>query len=204
DKITLVHDGTEKLIVKNAQGDVTYSSENKYIASVTEDGTVTGGVKGETTIRAKSGDEVAECTVEVKTLVNYLPDPYLGFGDDVNKVETEIAKNGKVEKTTNNLGQLIEVDGEKFVYLYIFENGKMTGCGFTFRTTEKSLKNTVDYLLERYVVVSKTGAYSYAFMSADKTTAVLLSPSENNETINVVFVPYKDEQSRTALLSRFF
>ncbi|MPM67439.1 hypothetical protein SDC9_114361 [bioreactor metagenome] len=94
-----------------------------------------------------------------------------------------------------SLGVLRTIDGSKFIYLYTFKNNKLDISGFGVGATTKTMKSITDFLLERYVVATKTGAYSYAFLSPDKKTAVYLSLSDDLELLHVIYMPFTGTKS---------
>lgn len=200
-EISIHHDGTEKLIVENAEGDITYSSENKLIADVSDDGIVTGRVKGSTKITVTAGGESATCKVEVKTLINFIPEPYQGFGEGYETVKNKIKDDGELIENDGSLGVMRTIDGTKFIYLYSFEGGKLESSGFVFSTLSKTLSSMMDFLLERYVPVTQTGTYSYAFISPDKKTAVYIKLSDDLELMYVIYFPYTETKSASAVYS---
>ena len=193
--IALYHDKTEAIVVKNAKDIVIYTPENKLIATVSEDGVVTGGVRGKTSIIVSSAGETASVNVSVSTLINFIPEPYLKFGQSFEAVKGELEKNGSVIVSNGNLVQLHTIDGKECSYVYLFENGNMKSCGFLIEVLSKTMGSIVDFLMERYVVVAKTGTYSYMFITPDKKTEIYLSPSDDMEYIVILYLPASETKS---------
>lgn len=195
--ISISHEKTEKLIVENAVEAITYSSENELIAEISDDGIVTGGVKGSTKITVKSGQETAICNVTVETLINYIPEPNMQFGQSRTVIQNAIKSDGEVIVDDESLLQRRHVNGSDFIYIYMFENDKLKISAFAFETTSKTISVIADFLLERYIVVASTGTYEYTFISPDQKTAVGLFPSDDLSTIFVMYMPVEETRSTT-------
>lgn len=193
--ITLVHDGESKIDVINAKNTPTFESDNEFIATVSKEGIVTGGVRGQTTIKVTSGGESATCNITIRTLINFIPEPYLGFGDTYSQVKRELEKNGeKVEESENGvLAQIRKIDGTNFLYMYTFENDSLKTAAFALSLFSKPVSVIPDFLMERYVVVSRVEPYSVALISPDLEMGVLLRFSENPDVMIVVYTPSKAE-----------
>ena len=190
--IVITHNGTEQLKVTGADAPVVYTVDNKYIASVSEDGVVKGGVKGKAIITATCGTQTATCDVEVKTLINFIPEPYIGFGDSYDKVKSELVKSGEVKELNGSIAQVKKISGDEFIYLYTFNSGKLEVSGFSILITADAVNVIVDYLTERYVVVSRVSTYEFALMSPDKKTAVALGLSSDKQRMNVIFTKFNN------------
>lgn len=196
--LSIHHDGTVKLIVENAAEAVTYSSENELIAEVSDDGIVTGGVKGSTKITVKSGQETAICNVTVETLINYIPEPNMQFGQSRTVIKNAVKSDGEVIFDDESMyAQSRFVDGSEFLYIYLFEDDKLQVSIFAFETTSKTISVIADFLLERYIAVSSTKTYEYTFISPDQKTAVGLFPSDDLSTIFVMYMPVEETRSTT-------
>lgn len=197
--ISINHDGTVQLIVENAEGAIYYSSENELIAEVCPKGVVTGGVKGNTKITVKSGEEIAICNVAVETLINYIPEPNMQFGQSrtviKNAVKSEVGVVVADIPTAYSHSRV--VNGSEFLYIYMFENEKLEASAFAFETTSKTINVIADFLLERYIPVSSTGTYEYTFISPDQKIAVGLFPSDDLSTIFVMYMPVGGEMRST-------
>lgn len=186
--LTLTHDRTAKLTVEGSTGGtVTYKSENPFIASVSEDGTVKGGVRGETNIVVSSGDKKALCKVTVKTLINFIKEPILEFGQSVEYIKSKFPESSDVISEGNVIGYKSE--GSDIIYGYQFKDGKLNSSAIMIPVLSDDVKSVVDFVLERYVVVERTGTYSYILISPDKTLGVNVSISGRN--LIVIFLPYK-------------
>lgn len=198
-ELVLFHDETETLVVENAKDIVTYTPENKFIAKVSSDGIVTGGVRGETNILVLSANETVSVKVTVATLINFIPEPYLKFGQSFDAVKNELDKNGEVTVSDGNLIQMYTIDGEECPYIYLFENGKMVSCGFMIETLSKTTGSIVEFLLERYIVVARNGTYSYVFVTPDEKIGVNLATSDNLNYLIILYFPVTETKSSTQI-----
>lgn len=186
--LTLTHDKTAKLTVEGSTGEtVTYKSESPFIASVSEDGTVRGRVRGETNIVVSSGGKSALCKVTVKTLINFIKEPILEFGQSVEYIKSKFPESSKVLEEDNVIAYKSE--SSDIVYAYQFEDGKLSSSAIMIPVLSDDVKSVVDFLLERYVVVERTGTYSYMLISPDRTLGV--SVSKSGKELLIIFLPAK-------------
>lgn len=198
DDITLFRESAETLIVENNPGDMLFESQNKLIASVSDEGVVEGGVRGETTVMVTSLGEVAVAKVVVNTIINYIPEPYLGFGENVETVKSKVNYDEDFIEMDDGFAVTRKIDKTDVVYVYGFEDGRLNMSFFMFKTLSNITSVITDFLLERYVPVSLTGAYSAGFISPEKDMAVLLSASDNKDYIYVGYMKYDGEAEAMA------
>ncbi|MBK5196027.1 MAG: Ig-like domain-containing protein [Proteiniphilum sp.] len=199
-ELTLFRESTEELIVENNSSDVSFKSENNLIASVSEEGIVEGRVRGETTILVTSMEETATAIVEVKTLINFLPEPYLGFGENYETVKSKAAAGEEIIEIENGFGIQKRIDHSDVIYGYMFENNKLNLSMFACETLSNIASVIVDFLLERYIPVAQTGAYSAGFISPEKDKIILFSTSDDLRMIYVSYMEY-DGNTETAVRS---
>lgn len=98
-EITLTPGESQTLVATISPDDADYdvvvwTSTNEDVATVTEDGTVTGVAKGEATVRAQVGEFKAECTVTVVVPVT---------GVKLDKNELTLKTNGEAAQLTANI-----------------------------------------------------------------------------------------------------
>ena len=141
-EISLYYEDEIKLI---ASDNVTWSSEDEFVAKVSSNGIVEGGHVGKTFIVASNGAETVKCAVEVKTKYNTFVEPVLDFGAN----KADIKAKEKRELVTDNATSLGYKDSKDGVaIIYTFKNGKMNACGFGLQY--KYTDDIMDFLLERY------------------------------------------------------
>lgn len=198
--LILFHEETEGLVVENNPADLTFKSENRLIASVTDEGVVEGRVRGETTILVTSFDETATASVEVKTMINFLPEPYMVFGEDYETVKSKAASGEEIIELDNGFVIQRKIDNSDVIYLYMFENNKLDMSAFAFGTLSNISSIIVDFLLERYIPVAQTGAFSAGLISPEKDKLILFSTTDDKESIIVGYMKY-DGNSESATRS---
>lgn len=141
-EISLYYEDEIKLI---ASDNVTWSSEDEFVAKVSSNGIVEGGHVGKTFIVASNGAETIKCAVEVKPKYNTFVEPVLDFGAN----KADIKAKEKRELVTDNATSLGYKDSKDGVaIIYTFKNGKMNACGFGLQY--KYTDDIMDFLLERY------------------------------------------------------
>ena len=141
-EISLYYEDEIKLI---ASDNVTWSSEDEFVAKVSSNGIVEGGHVGKTFIVASNGAETVKCAVEVKPKYNTFVEPVLDFGAN----KADIKAKEKRELVTDNATSLGYKDSKDGVaIIYTFKNGKMNACGFGLQY--KYTDDIMDFLLERF------------------------------------------------------
>lgn len=183
---------------------MTFQSKNSLIASVSDEGVVEGGVRGVTTILVTSMDETTIATVEVKTLINYLPEPYLGFGETYETVKSNAASGGEIVELDDGFAIQRRIDKSDVIYLYMFENNKLKMSAFAFGTLSNIASVIVDFLLERYIPVAQTGAYSAGLISPEKDKLILFSTSDDKSTIYVGYTKYDGDKESAVRSTKLF
>lgn len=113
-EISLYYEDEIKLI---ASDNVTWSSEDEFVAKVSSNGIVEGGHVGKTFIVASNGAETVKCAVEVKPKYNTFVEPVLDFGAN----KADIKAKEKRELVTDNatsLGYKDSKDGVAIIYTF--------------------------------------------------------------------------------------
>ncbi|WP_418671313.1 Ig-like domain-containing protein [Barnesiella intestinihominis] len=129
-----------------ASDNVTWSSEDDFVAGVSSSGVVEGRHVGKTFIVASNGAETVKCAVEVKPKYNTFVEPVLDFGSS----KADIKVKEKRELRTDNATSLVYMDNKDGVgVVYTFEDGKMKSCGLVL-LQYKYAEDIMDFLLERY------------------------------------------------------
>lgn len=141
-EISLYYEDEIKL---TASDNVTWSSEDEFVAKVSSNGVVEGGHVGKTFIVASNGAETVKCAVEVKPKYNTFVEPVLDFGAS----KADIKAKEKRELITDNATSLGYKDSKDGVaVIYTFKNRKMNAAGFGLQY--KYTNDIMDFLLERY------------------------------------------------------
>ena len=190
-EVTLKVDATQQL---KATGDVSkWSSENDFIASVSEKGMVTANHVGETRIMAEGSNSSAFCYVSVKPQYTYYIEPLCKEGT----TKEDIKKFEKRKLHTESSDGLF-YDGENSTVstvAYKFDtNGKlnfvMLMLPHHYSTTLAS--QLINFLLERYNPVADfNGIYSFIDANklnlANKIVYMEVRPKGYNEYICITY-----------------
>ena len=75
---------------------------------------------------------------------------------------------------------------------------------FVFETLSNISDIIADFLLERYIPVTQTGALSFGLLSPEEDKLILLSTSEDNSLIYVGYTKYEGETNLSVQGTNFF
>ena len=199
--ITLFSNGSNQLVVNNATTEkFTYTSDNSLIASVDDNGLITGERVGETTIKVSGTGFNGECKVAIKPLYNTFVEPITTFG--ISKSEVKAKETRIIYQESDNL---IVYTGNVFerYAVYHFENGKLSSSMIVLSTAYTT--ELGKYIAERYVVVSVSPVLA---LGTSKTFAVGTS-LESTSYWAVLYFPYDSTKSAsikshtTSILGKF-
>lgn len=168
-EISLYYEDEVKL---TASDNVTWSSEDEFVAKVSSNGVVEGGHVGKTFIVASNGSETVRCAVEVKPKYNTFVEPVLDFGASKEEIKAK-EKRELISETATALGYEDSKDG--VVVIYTFKNGKMNAAGLNLQY--RYTNDITDFLLERY---------SPATMDADEGMFIFVNGFSDKWTMGVV------------------
>lgn len=146
-KISLYADDTEKII---ASENVTWESDNEFVATVANNGIVTGEHIGKAIIIATSANGEAKCEVEVKAKYNTFTEPILDFSASKSTIKSKEKRELQREDETSLTYKPDKSPVQSVIYL--FENGKMKTAGVFVNLS--SSRETTNFLLERYMPVT--------------------------------------------------
>jgi hypothetical protein len=198
-EVELYQKETFQLEVKGSDEKPKYSTENNLIASVDENGKVTGWVRGSTTILVNVGNTTLRCKVNVKTKLNFLPDPYLGFGEDYAKVKENAQKDmastiTDVREIDNAINVVRVIDGVEYDYIYSFKDAKLDHCMIALNIVRwpNKFEPLADFIAERFYVVRElSDDKKVGLISTDKKTLVTMFIDRGLSI--VMFAPLKSK-----------
>lgn len=174
-------------LTSSAQG-VSWESENPYVASVSNDGSVKSVHVGETYIVAHSGGKVKKCKVIVRPKYSLFMEPITEFG--VSKDEVIKRCGTPFSESTNDLIYSNQTNSQSIYYK--FENGKLSSCTVILKATTEIL-NISDFLIERYEIVPSEFNGKYAFINAltlkDASMIVALLPMTSRGLLVIQYTP---------------
>jgi len=172
----------------------TYTSENEYVATVSETGLITGKRVGETYIDVNGQKSIK---VSVTLVYTQFTEPEFLFGATKDEVYAKVGTNyslsnesGIAYTTTND-----RVRG----YLYLLKDGKVSSVVMVVNSIY--FDSLTDFLLKRYAPATfseenYTVLYVNA-LTADKITMIIGEQVYSASIINVVYIPYSNSKSRS-------
>lgn len=195
-KAVLFKDSEEKIIVEGTSVAVTFRSLNPFIATVSSDGVVKGHVRGETNISVRAGSDSVLFHVSVETRINTLIEPNLEFGKSMAYIKSKIPKEAEsVKEVKDAILFWHKVNGVRCLYLYMFDNGRLTSSTLSVPVVEWEKMSLVDFLYERYVGLGKVED-AFAFVSPDLKTAVFAEQDKTLKSyISIMYTPRKQNQA---------
>jgi hypothetical protein len=176
----------------NSTNPITYTSSNKWIASVDATGNIEAGVLGTAEITVSNGISSQKCSVEVKPKYTFFPEPYFNF----NATKTDIKNNiltGKLYETSDSLLYTYN-EGDyltEFLYGYLIgTDGKLRCIGLGFSILSLYTPNFLDYMEERYIPVSYSESI-FHFTNKEQNLSIYVDLTYNSEgIIKILFYPY--------------
>ncbi|NMA74473.1 MAG: hypothetical protein GX963_10010 [Bacteroidales bacterium] len=169
-----------------SEDNVAYSVENENHAKVDEKGLVTALLIGETDINITDGSKNAKVKIKVEPKENLYTEPILDFtlskSDVIKKLGKPAVDNddGIAYESANKAVDLV---------MYLFdENGKMTGTSVSIRSSYG--ERLVNFLAERYMIVSSKERLFSNTVDIKKTTMVVHISIGDYENLLVHYMPY--------------
>lgn len=180
-----------------AEGATQWTTENDFVATVNQNGLVTGGHVGTTRIIAHSGKESASATITITPKYTLYDTPLLDFG---------VSKSVIKSKETHTL----DSETDKYLYYTYTKNGHTCIVSYSFTDGNLSMvlvmlnqsdyAQTGFYLLERYQpVYAQDGVYGFInSMTAEKADLLVYfsTYTSGRTTVTTVgYSPYTNESS---------
>lgn len=190
--IFLYAEDTEKI---TANEKVTWSSDDEFVATIDNSGTVTGEHVGKTIITATGDNGESKCTVEVKAKYNTYTEPVLEFGSSKSTIKSK-EKRTLLNEDATSLSYKSDKSPVQVV-IYLFENGKMKSVGVFVNLS--SSRETTNFLLERYMPVS-TGSGNIAGIMLNNLpdlATMSVTIGVESEYALVAYMPYSRTKTRS-------
>lgn len=146
---TTMHHGDTYQITAQCDDAISYTSNNEYHASVTNQGLITANYVGNTTIKLSSNEDTKTFNVTVAAESNLYPEPNISFGESKSSV---ISKLGTPDTSTETgIGYTsYSLNAPKLAILFD-ENNCVKSYGILVYSSFTSQLST--FLTERYVYV---------------------------------------------------
>ena len=169
--------------ITSSSPNVKWSSENPYVATISEDGKIESAHIGETYIVAQSNGKTKKCKVTVTPQYFIYKEPITDLG----KSKEEIIKT--LGAPFLDKGDILSYvnDNQDIVVNYVFKEGKLDNCIVLLKMTLDVI-NLVDFLKERYELVPRDFNGNYAFINALTTKEASMIVTLRSRPINGVFV----------------
>lgn len=169
--------------ITSSSPNVKWSSENPYVATISEDGKIKSAHIGETYIVAQSDGKAKKCKVIVTPQYSIYTEPITDFGKSkeeiIKTLGTPFLDKDDILSYTN--------DNQDIIVNYIFKEGKLDNCIVLLKMTLDVI-NLVDFLKERYELVPRDFNGNYAFINALTTKEASMIVTLRSRPINGVFV----------------
>lgn len=191
--VSMHYEDTKQL---SALGATSWMSEDEFVATVDDNGLVTGGHVGTTKIIASNGKQKASSMIEITPQYILYDAPVLKFGASVSSIKSQ-EKHELAGESEDVLSYNYNFGDHVCLMMYAFENGKLNTVNAVLNISDFSF---VGYsLLERYL---PTGVENDMFIFLNNvlekaTMAVVLSQqtiSRNNVTL-VTYMKYPLDSS---------
>lgn len=189
--IELTSNGTSQINCSDSKA--TYSSEDEYVATVSNSGLITAKRIGETYIDVNGQKSIK---VTVNPLIKSFIEPQLLFGATKDEVYSKVGNN---YATSNDSGIGYKTDGNVKAYVYLMENGKVVAVSMT--VSSLYVKTITSFLLERYVPATISDKnYTAIYINAlnlEKATMTIAEQIYSTSLINVIYMPYDNKASKS-------
>jgi hypothetical protein len=188
-----------------AEGATTWTSNDKFVATVNQNGLVTGGHVGSTQIIASDGKHSAKCDITITPKYFLYDDPILDWGITPSKVRSSETHEFFSESSTELLMYDYTYGSNICILGYSFKNNKLNSVMVMLPSSQYAAAGL--YLLERYMPVTEVDDY-FGFVDAyeksDVKTLVLFGTTSSGNTryTTIMYGDYKSTSSSSRSTSR--
>jgi hypothetical protein len=195
--VELTSKGTSQITCSDSKA--SYSSEDEYVATVSESGLITAKRIGETYIDV-NGQQAVKVTV--KPIITSFTEPQFLFGATKEEVYSKVGSN--YTKSNDSGVAYTTTSGKVKGYIYLMKNGKVTGVCMVVSTLY--IESLTDFLVERYVPAAfseedYTALYINA-LSLKKATMIIGEQLYSSSLINVLYMPYDNNASKSRTVEK--
>ena len=192
----------EYQIEAKSNSKITYLSENKYHAEVSESGFVKANRIGETNILVSNSEDSKSVKITVKPKYNTYTEPDVKFGDTKSSIITKFG-NDYVE-TSNGIAYANYSNAAPIVMFLFDDDNKLDDYAVMVKTVYSS--DLVDFLLERYLAIAESDGI-FMFINGlninTATTAIGLSLYDISYWM-VMYIPNTPNVRSASLRSNVF
>lgn len=190
-EFSLYHGTTKQL---ESDANVTWHSENEFVAKVDGNGLVEGNHVGETYIVATNGyGNSTKCHVTVLPKYNTYTEPVLDFGASSDIIKSKERRTLLLENKDVllfNGGN----DSEVFVR-YPMENGAMAAAAISIKYNY--MKEAVDFIFERYQIIGEQDNVYFFINDNIDSFNMAVGVGIANQSLMIAYMPYTPTKSIT-------
>jgi hypothetical protein len=188
--LSMNYEDQQPLQVINESGNIEWSTENDFHATVNQNGMVTAGHVGSTNIVAQKGKQKGKCSVTVKPKYALYDTPYMNWGATMTQVKVDLGTPDQEQAKAlvykmNSAGDILAI--------YSFTDGKLTSSGVLLHI--KYGTTLGNYLVERYQPIGYENDKYYFInaMNLDQASLGIMLMSttvSGSSAYSVVYAPY--------------
>ena len=174
------------------KGDDSWTSSNKYIASVSGN-TLTAERVGKAIISSKNNS----FTVTVTPTVSVFKEPCLEWGASKSRVKSFMSGYTLDKEMTNQLNY--KGTGSLILATYNFQNDGLSGAAIGLNGDYVNSEALIEQMTQYYIPIEVDESnYSFYFITPDEKTLVLLKLASSGSTIiyAIIYVPRSNSSSR--------
>jgi hypothetical protein len=198
--ITLVHDGTETIIATKT---ATWTSDNEFVASVDNNGVVTGNHIGEATITAISSGQSKTVKVTVKPKYNTITEPIMDFDLSKSEIKSKISGTPDTEEDYKLNYKISK--SELLMYTFDESTGKLESCAWgSIDALSIVPSELVGFLTERYQpITSKDNYYFFANSNKLETATMVVTFTITKGNLLIMYSPYEHKATSKASVTEY-
>ena len=198
--ITLTHDATETVI---ASANATWTSDNEFVATVGNNGVITGNHVGEATITATSGGQSKTVKVTVKPKYNTITEPVIDFGLSKSEIKSKISGTPDTEEDYTLNYKISK--SELLMYMFDESTGKLESSAWgSIDALSIVPSELVGFLTERYQpITSKDNYYFFANSNKLETATMVVTFTIIKGNLLIMYTPYEHKATSKASVKEY-
>ena len=153
-----------------------WTSDNEFIASVSDKGLVTAVLMG--TTRISNGS--SSFNVTVKPTITIYQEPIFDWGKSKSSVKSAMSSYS-INRETDEM-VIYENVGSAWLYSYSFKGNSLSAFMALIRVSDISQTRLTDYFMQRYVPITYEDSNIY-MMTPDRKTDILMTTDYANGTL---------------------
>lgn len=190
----VLHSGDTCQIQAVCEFPITYSSENEYYATVSEEGMVTANFVGATTINLEAEGDSKTFEVTIEPVSNLYPEPEIEIGVPKDSI---IAQFGEPVADEDGVMGFSDYSENATMLMVMYdEDGIVTDYAVILDTSFEEELDT--FLGERYMFVQEQEGMKIYInaLSLEETSMLIGSQNYEGEFLMVVYTNYSEEEAK--------